>query len=181
MLGPVIEGTLITLAPIEREHLENYCRWSRDPRGVRYLPRQFPLTMDDEQRFYERVSTSREDVVWAILREGRHIGSTGLHGIDWQHRKATSGTWIGETAEHGKGFGREAMALRTAYAFNELGLNKVLTEIIELNEASRRAALRAGYRECGRFRRHLFREGTWWDVWLGEVLRDEWEAAQHTR
>ncbi|MDB5058931.1 MAG: hypothetical protein JWO59_2403 [Chloroflexi bacterium] len=57
-------------------------------------------------------------------------------------------------------------------------LLKVLTEIIDANEASKRAALRVGYRECGRLRRHLFREGTWWDVWLGEVLRDEWEAMQ---
>ncbi|MDB5059793.1 MAG: hypothetical protein JWO59_3265 [Chloroflexi bacterium] len=32
-------------------------------------------------------------------------------------------------------------------------------------------------RGCGRLRRHVFREVRWWDVWLGEVLRDEWEAA----
>jgi RimJ/RimL family protein N-acetyltransferase len=52
----------------------------------------------------------------------------------------------------------------------------VTTESDIENTASRRAALRAGYRECGRYRQHRYGDGSWHDVWRGEVLRDEWEA-----
>ena len=176
MLGPPIRGTSIELGPIEREYLPNYCRWSRDRVGIRYLLLQYPLTLEEEQRWYERVSGSPTDIVWAILREGRHIGNIGLHHIDWRNRHACGGIWIGETSEHGKGFGREAMAIRTRYAFLELGLHKVMTSSFFENEASRRAALSAGYREYGIRRQHVYRDGRWHDEWLGEVLRDAWLA-----
>lgn len=180
MLGPTIEGSLITLAAIEREQLPLACRWSRDPAGMRYLGFTQPLTMADEERWYEQVSASQTDVVWAILREGQPIGSTGLHGIDWRNRRAVSGIWIGDTSQHGQGFGRETMQLRTAYAFEELNLEKVITTIVDENERSKRAAISAGYRQCGLHRRHFFREGRWLDEWLGEILRDDW-LATHPR
>jgi RimJ/RimL family protein N-acetyltransferase len=178
MLGPVLEGTLITLAPVEPTHLPDFVRWSRDRLGMRYLALSHPLTVADEERWYERVTTAADLVVWSILREGRHIGSTGLEGIDWRNRHATSGIWIGDTSEHGKGYGKEAMRLRTAYAFNELGLEKVMTQVFADNIASIRALERAGYRQCGMRRRHVFRDGRWLDQWLGEVLREEWQASQ---
>jgi RimJ/RimL family protein N-acetyltransferase len=122
MLGPVVEGKLIVLGPLEREHLPNCCRWSRDRDVMRYLTLQYPFTMEDEERWYARVSSSSDEIVWAILLDGRHIGNIGLHNIDWRNRSAGGGIWIGERSEHGKGFGREAMALRTKYAFVELDL-----------------------------------------------------------
>lgn len=178
MLGPIIEGDLITLAPLEREHLPDACRWSRDPDGIRYLSLAHPLEAKEEEKWYEGVVAATNTVIWAILREGRHIGSTGLHEIDWRNRHAVSGIWIGDTTQHGKGFGREAMRLRTDYAFQELGLEKVVTIIQKDNTASRRAAESAGYRQCGLWKRHIFRQGRWHDVWLGEVLRDDWLAAR---
>lgn len=178
MWGPVIAGTSVTLAPIEPEHLANVVQWSRDPTGMRYLGMTRPLTMADEEVWFQRMSASDTDVIWAILREGRIIGNTGLHAIDWRNRNAVSGIWIGDTTQHGKGYGRETMQLRTAYAFTELGLEKVMTMIFAENEASRRAAECAGYRQCGLRRRHAFRGGRWLDQWLGEVLRDEWLARQ---
>jgi RimJ/RimL family protein N-acetyltransferase len=178
MLGPVLEGTLITLAPLEREHLPDAVRWSRDRIGMRYLGLSQPLSMFDEERWYERVTSAADIVIWSILREGRNIGNTALEGIDWRNRHATSGIWIGDTGEHGKGFGTEAMRLRTAYAFNELGLEKVMTMVFTDNIASIRALTHAGYRQCGLRRHHVFRGGRWLDQWLGEILREEWLAAQ---
>jgi RimJ/RimL family protein N-acetyltransferase len=48
--------------------------------------------------------------------------------------------------------------------------------VIDGNEASRRALERVGYRQCGVRRRHFLVDGEWRDAWLGEILRDEWEA-----
>ena len=176
MLGPVLEGKLVTLAPLDRANLENYCRWSNDRQCIRYLLIQHPLTIEQEQTWFERIAGAPDEIVWEIRREGRHIGSIGLHRIDWRNQRATGGIWIGESSAHGKGFGSEAMALRTRYAFHDLGLHKVMTSSLVANVASRRAALSAGYRECGCLRRHLYRDGQWHDEWLGEVLRDEWET-----
>ena len=126
---------------------------------MRYLGIAQPLTMKDEERWYEHIVASRTEGVWAILREGQAIGTTGPHDIDWRNHRAVSGIWIGDTSQHGRGFGREAMRLRTAYAFEELNLEKVVTVILDENERSTRAAVSAGCRQCGLHRRHFFREG----------------------
>ena len=85
---------------------------------------------------------------------------------------------IGEKDEWGKGYAGEAMRLRTRYGFRELGLESLTTSAVIANEGSRRGLERAGYRQCGVRRHHYFIDGCWHDVWLGEVLRDEWEATQ---
>ena len=36
---------------------------------------------------------------------------------------------------------------------------------------------RAGYREVGWLRRHVYLEGTFIDVWFGDMLREEWAQA----
>ena len=69
------------------------------------------------------------------------------------------------------------MRLRTAYAFEQLGLEKVFTAAFVGNTASRRAMERVGYREVGVHRRHFFRHGRWHDLWVAELLREDWERS----
>jgi len=70
------------------------------------------------------------------------------------------------------------MQLRTRYAFRELNLHNLITEVDTENEASKKALERNGYRTVGTRREQSFREGKWRDRWLGEVLRDDWEKTQ---
>jgi ribosomal-protein-alanine N-acetyltransferase len=83
---------------------------------------------------------------------------------------------IGEKGWWGRGIATEAMHLRTRYAFEELGLEKLITNVDEGNLASRRALERVGYRTVGVYRRHRFHGGLWADVWIGELLRADWIA-----
>jgi RimJ/RimL family protein N-acetyltransferase len=46
------------------------------------------------------------------------------------------------------------------------------------NEGSKRALQKAGYRQSGVLREEFYRDGRWHDVWMGEVLRDDWERVQ---
>jgi RimJ/RimL family protein N-acetyltransferase len=52
-------------------------------------------------------------------------------------------------------------------------LETLTTQVCAPNEASRRALLRADYREVGWLRRHIYLEGAFRDVWLAEIRRDE--------
>ena len=52
-------------------------------------------------------------------------------------------------------------------------------QLVEVpNVASRRALEKTGYRQCGLMRRHVFVGGQWLDVWLGEILREDWDRAR---
>ena len=121
-------------------------------------------------------------VVWAVHDEqGRHIGGTGLHGINWSERSATSGIVIGEKAVWGQGYGREVMALRTAWAFEELGLHRIESECFAENIGSARCLEHSGYRRIGVARQKRWRHGAWHDCILWEILDEDYVALKAAR
>jgi ribosomal-protein-serine acetyltransferase len=68
---------------------------------------------------------AREDLAVALLdRDGRFLGGSGLHRLDWKVRSAEIGYWIRDEAVGG-GYVREAAALLTAVAFECLGARRV--------------------------------------------------------
>ena len=178
MLGPVLIGERgVRLAPITIEMLPTFVGWFADTDVTRYLTLRFPPSPAMEQEWFDRTASSPEDIVWAVLVGERLIGTTGIHRIHWLNRRALTGNLIGEKTEWGKGYGSETVRLRTRFAFTELGLEKLTTKVFVENVGSRRALEKAGYRQCGLARRDEWRHGRWHDMWLGEVLRDEWLAA----
>jgi RimJ/RimL family protein N-acetyltransferase len=178
MFGPVIVGERITLAPLTPEMMSNYVRWFADTEVTRYMGVSNCPTLAMEQQWFEEMATSSTNIVWAILVEDRHIGSTGIHQINWRHQRAITGNVIGDKNEWGKGYGSEAVRLRTKYAFTQTTLEKLETEAFTDNIGSRRCLEKAGYRQYGIARRHVFRDGKWNDMWLADLLREEWLASQ---
>lgn len=175
MYGPRLTGAKVTLRPPEDADLPRFVEWLADTEVTRYLGRLFAVSQYQEEEFAKKIGESTTDVWWVIEAEGRAIGATGIHRIDWLDARATTGTLIGDKAAWRKGYGSEAMALRTEYAFRQLNLHKLSSGTFVENVASRRALTKAGYREVGIEREHFFREGGWHDHWLCEVLRADWE------
>jgi RimJ/RimL family protein N-acetyltransferase len=180
MLGPTILGERVRLVAPNEEMLPTYIRWLADPDIVRYLGILFPPSIGQEKEWFDRVCRSNDDIIWAIMVGDKLIGTSGIHRIHWRNRRAITGSLIGEKDEWRKGYASEAHRLRTQYAFEQLNLEKLESEAFTENLGSIRALEKSGYRQCGLARRHEFRHGKWHDFWLGEVLRDEWRAAQTT-
>jgi len=153
-------------------------RWFADVDVIRHLGRRMAVALYQEHEFLKKIGESKNDVWWMIEAGSRPVGATGIHGINWLDANGMTGIMIGEKDEWGKGNATEAMALRTRYAFRELNLHKLMTEVEIENVASRRALERNGYRTVGVRREQSFSGGKWHDRWLGEVLRDDWERAQ---
>ena len=178
MYGPVLVGTKVTLRPPVDSDAELFVAWFGDLDVTRYLLRRFAVGQLQEEGFLKKLGESTTDVFWMLEADGVAIGATGIHQIDWLHAHGTTGIMIGVKSEWGKGRASEAMQLRTDYAFRQLNLHKLTSGAFAENEPSKRALLKAGYREVGIEREHFFREGRWHDHWLCEVHRDEWERTQ---
>lgn len=176
MFGPVLRGTKVILRPADDADPPKFVPWLGDMEVTRYLGRRAGVALYQEVDFFKSVGEAKDTVLWVIEAEGEPIGATGIHAIDWQNAHATTGIVIGRRDAWGKGYASEAMTLRTRYAFRELNLRKLMTEVFVDNPASRRALEKSGYRTVGVHREHFFTAGRWHDVWLGEVLRSEWEA-----
>jgi RimJ/RimL family protein N-acetyltransferase len=178
MYGPVLTGTKVTLRPPDDSDAARFVAWFADLEVTRYLVHRFTFAQEQEEGLLKRLGESKTDVFWMLEADGQAIGATGIHRIDWLHAHATTGTMIGVKSEWRKGRGSEAMRLRTEYAFRQLNLHKLTSGAFLENEPSKRALMKAGYREIGIAREDFFREGTWHDHWMCEVMRADWERMQ---
>ncbi len=181
MFGPVLKGTKVTLRPPQEKEPALFVEWFADTEVTRFLGTAFPMSLQQEEDFVKRIGESKNDVWWMIEAEGRAIGASGIHRIDWINGHAITGTVIGEKDCWRKGYGSEAMALRTEYAFRQLNLHKLKSGAFMENEPSKRALQKVGYRQVGVYREDFWRDGRWHDHWECEVLRSDWESQNADR
>ena len=100
-----LRGKRIVLCALQKErHLENSTRWVNDPENRRTLFLQQPLAPENNSSWLEHAAQGNTNQTFAIeLLDGTHIGSMGLHKINWIDGTTTTGAVIGEKKYRGKG------------------------------------------------------------------------------
>lgn len=78
-------------------------------------------------------------------QSGRPVGSVYLRDIDKEKRQAEYGIFIGEDDCLGKGYGTRAARLAIDYAFNNLGLYRLILRVFTDNEAAVKSYEKAGF------------------------------------
>lgn len=174
-----LRGKRVVLRPLRKEtDLEPALRWINDPDVRLYLRNVFPQTAASEAEWFDGLTKRKDDVVLGIeTEEGILIGIMGLHGIDWVHRTATTGAFIGEKRYWNRGYGTDAKMALLKYAFDTLGLLKVKSAVMGFNARSVAYNRRCGYRVEGRRRSQFYRNGRRHDEILLGVTRGEWRRA----
>ncbi len=179
------EGEKVRLVPIDAdEMLANYVRWLNDPEVTRYLLiGDHPLTRMAERSWLERIEQgTATDVVFAIeTLDGQHIGTSGIHDIEYRHGSASTGSFIGEPSMWGKGFGTDAARVRARYCFEVLGLRLLRSSILEGNERSLRMQVAAGAEVVGTWPKRYWKRGQWRDEILLALTRERWEQVSQSR
>ena len=103
------------------------------------------------------------------------IGFIELDGFNWPAREVWVGIGIGDREFQGRGYGTDAMRLVLRFAFLELNLNRVSLTVFEYNQRGIRSYEKAGFKEEGREREALERDGKRWDMLFMGILREDWE------
>jgi RimJ/RimL family protein N-acetyltransferase len=155
--GPIMRlkvGELqIELAPFAKEDMSAFISLGINLHSVnRYLSYHSSHTLEDEQEWYEKIRTEKDSVrwgIWLIEKTGRAlIGESSLAGIfvnDGKIEQATSGSLIFRKEYWGKGIASAAHKARTWYAFQHMGLHRIMSAVIQGNEGSLKALTRSGY------------------------------------
>lgn len=86
-----------------------------------------------------------------IAPDGKIVGVTGFHSIDWPNRKASLGYWLAEDAQ-GKGTMTAVVRALVDYAFDEWDLHRLEIDCAPGNHRSRAIPERLGFREEGHLR-----------------------------
>ena len=180
--SPLFRGALVRLSAFEAESDASvFAGWNEDPRYLRQSYDQPARPMDAVEA---RVVLEAWGKGWPwtvgfalrALDDGRLVGFVRLYDIIWTHGSALVAISVPDAREQGKGFGRDGLGLLLRYAFHELGLHRLWLDVFGYNERAIHLYAEAGFREEGRLREHLQRDGRRWDVVLMGLLRAEWEG-----
>jgi UDP-4-amino-4,6-dideoxy-N-acetyl-beta-L-altrosamine N-acetyltransferase len=172
----MIKGSKIRLRRIERADIPTFVRWFSDPEVREFLLINRPISMAEEERWFERQLTDQNSEVFAIeTQDGRHIGNIGLHQLDWIHRSAEMGIVIGEKEFWGRGYGSDAVQTLLGLAFEELNLHRVSLKVYEDNARAIRAYEKSGFQHEGCLRDAIYRKGRYYDELVMSVLRHEFQ------
>lgn len=109
----------------------------------------------------------------AIVYKGEIVGIAGFNDINWSNRTAYIGYWLGKSYQGHGIMTRVAKAL-TAYAFEELKLNKVEIRAAQGNVKSRSIPERLGYINEGCIRNAEWLYDQYVDHVVYGMLASEW-------
>lgn len=179
----VLEGRVIRLAPLEREHLPALFRAIGRPEvfagGYGGGPAGYRDTEAGFIRFAEGYYDLEANNVYGVwMHDGTLIGTSTLGDFDLPNES----THIGWTAYAPEAWGTavnpEAKLLLLTEAFDH-GFNRVKLQADALNARSRAAIVRLGAQFEGVLRRTNPRaDGTWRDTAVHSILGDEWPAVR---
>ncbi len=156
---------------------ERYLAWMQDPVVLRFLEARLQThTLETLRHFVLAANANPQDLLLGmfIRTSHQHIGNIKIGPVNAYHRNAAVGLLVGEREHWGVGFATEAILGATEYSFHQLNVEKLYAGCYAANEGSRRAFLRAGYREEGRFKGYWFCDGQREDgIQLG-CLKSDW-------
>jgi N-acetyltransferase len=168
VLPLTLEGSVVRLEPIRREHAELFWEIAKDDLEdiFRWIPYSMK-TVGDFQKVVAKALLEQErgeSVVFSTVERssGKIIGSTRFMNIDRANRRVEIGsTWIAKPWQR-TAVNTEAKYLMLRHAFENWGCFRVELKTDVLNEKSRNAILRIGAKEEGTLRRHVV-------TWTGRV------------
>ncbi len=167
----------LLLRPPRRADLRVLVPLVGDWRVARPTTIPHPYSKKDGEEFVRSVHRKRRkgtDLTLLIFEraEGRLVGGTGLHRIDWADRRFELGYWVAPS-EWGKGIAAEAAYAVCRAAFETLRLHRAYATVYAFNPRSARVLRKIGFRLEGRDREHHRDGRKWVDVLRFGLLAGE--------
>ncbi|MDQ0159609.1 GNAT family N-acetyltransferase [Alkalibacillus salilacus] len=174
----------IILQKVEKNDAEQYHQWRNDTDVMFSTNPSLDLySFEETKDFVENVlmdNSSSKSYIIIDRKNEISIGITSLINIDYKNRNAESIIDIGEKEYWGQGYGTEALNLLLNYAFQELNLHRVSLKVFSFNEKAIKLYQKLGFKEEGKSRQSLFRNGQWHDIIHMGMLQDEYISGVKT-
>jgi RimJ/RimL family protein N-acetyltransferase len=133
---------------------------------------------EDEARLWQRTAAaamrSGSGLPTLIVGEedGALLGSVGVHNIDPESGRCSAGYWVAAPAR-GRGVASRGLRLICAYAFAELGVQRIELWIEPANASSLRVAEAVGFHREGLLRSFMHVGGERRDMLMYSLLPDD--------
>ena len=168
-----IKGDRLYLSPMNIDDKELYTKWMNDKDVSENLGSYFRMiSLSSEEKWLEEESNGYNFAI--VLKDGdRLIGNVSLMNVDNINQTAELGIFIGEKEDRSKGYGKESIKLILNYGFNTLNLNNIMLKVYSFNERAIKTYKKIGFKEIGRRRKSVYRDGRVYDEVFMDILKVE--------
>lgn len=139
------------------------------------------ITEPMQERWFERISEAA-NLRYFVVCDDEHqfLGIVRCDEIDQTNRSMRIGCDI-VPGLRGRGYGSRVYDLLLKYCFDFLNMHRLWLLVMDTNTAGIRLYTGKGFREEGRLREALFRNGSYRDYLVLSILEHEYRAAESTR
>lgn len=164
----VLDGQHLHLRSLGAQHLEVLRGW-RYETGFSSPCVAWPPSDDALELFARPTDSARVFLIETL--SGESLGWAGLRGLDWKNRHANL---IWGTRRNTLMFEAEALGVLVGFAFLELGLERVESEIAASEGEAIRLLERTGFQREATRREAMRRGGRFVNSSVLAVLREDW-------
>jgi len=174
----MLKGKKVSLHAVERADLQQLRDWRNNPDFRKYFREYRELNMQQQEQWFEKSVVDDNNTQMFVIRkkeDNELIGCCGLIYINWVHRNADLSLYVGweDTYIDEEGYAEESCKILLDYGFNELGLNKVWTEIYEFDDKKKALYDKLSFQQDGLLRDNYWYDGKWCDSRILSLLSHE--------
>ncbi|EHR38228.1 GNAT family N-acetyltransferase [Facklamia languida] len=175
----LFEDEKLYLRKVRSDDVDMYHKWRNDIDVMKTTsPFLNVYTYDETKDFFDNVilsSSGSEGYIIMDKAENIEVGIVSLTNIDYKNRNCEIIIDLGNKEFWGKGYGRIATELLLDFAFKEMNMHRVFLNVFSFNERAIGLYKKIGFREEGRSRESIFRNGEYHDVVQMGLLESEFK------
>lgn len=162
----MIKGNLVSLFAVENEDLLQLKNWRNNPDFRKYFREHRDLNMRQQEIWFDnQVVKDNTTLMFSIKRnsDNQLLGCCGFVYINWIHKHADLSLYIGWKDQYidEEGYAKDSCEILLKYGYDELGLNKVWTEIYDFDTKKKSLYDDLGFKQDGLLRQSYWYNGEW--------------------
>jgi len=183
MIAPILKSEKVLLKPINIKEAKNYLAWFNDPEVTKYLTTDGKdLNLKKEREIIKKSRLRPNEYVWGIYTsDKKHIGSTGLHKLDFKNKTATWGISIGAKDYWDKRLGTDTLNTIIKYFFTKLKFNRLQLFVNPTNLRAIKCYQRCGLATEGIKRKAKFKNGKFNDMIMMSIIKDDYKNLKNKK
>jgi UDP-4-amino-4,6-dideoxy-N-acetyl-beta-L-altrosamine N-acetyltransferase len=163
----------VAIRPVEESDLEKLKALRGDPRIWMMLGDISMINWSAQQEWFNGLQGDPKRRYFVLSsKQQEFLGVVRMDEIDWTNRSIRVGGDI-LPEYHNQGLGTKMFELVKKYCFDYLNMHRLWLFVLDTNTAAINLYLKAGFKEEGRQKQAIFRDGTYHDYIMMSVLRSE--------
>ena len=170
----------IQLRALTKADINKTLVWHNEPIiKEMYSSHPFPVNREMEERWYDTILYSNfPTTVLGIEHQIDNIliGIVLLRNIHQLHRHCEFAIYLGDKNYKGQGLSKEATCAALAFAFDQLGLQRVYLQVLEHNQIAIKLYQKLGFKQEGILRQSVYKDGQFRNELMMSMLKEEFNV-----